>query len=208
VSARRVAAALALAAALAGTGCALVRHRDVSGVWRLVPVESALHFVGIKNNAVGVPGTFTTLEGAYDAAKRSGFVEVKLGSTDTGNNPARDENIRAQFFEVAKFPVARFDVTGLPIAESLPEPGGSARIEIAGTLSLHGAAVALKLPVRVSRDVQNHLHVRNEAPVVLSAHDLGMDAQLAALRAVCGHESLSGAIPIDFDLAFAPIGSD
>jgi hypothetical protein len=50
--------------------------------------------------------------------------------------------------------------------------------------------------------------VRNEAPVVLSAHDLGMDAQLAALKAVCGHESLSGAIPIDLDLAFAPVAAD
>lgn len=207
MSAREAAAALCLAAALAGAGCALVRHREVSGVWRLVPAESALHFVGIKNDAVGVPGTFTSLEGVYDSAKRSGFVEVKLGSTDTGN-PARDENVREHFFEVAKFPVARFEVSGLPIAESLPEPGGSARIELEGTLSLHGASVPLKLPARVSRDVQNHLHVRNEAPVVLSAHDLGMDAQLAALKAVCGHESLSGAIPIDLDLAFAPVAAD
>lgn len=205
MSARGSAAALCLAAALAG--CALVRHRDVSGVWRLVPAESALHFVGIKNDAVGVPGSFTSLEGVYDSAKRSGFVEVKLGSAETGN-AQRDENIREHFFEVAKFPLARFEVSGLPVAESLPEPGGSARIELAGTLSLHGASVALKLPARVERDVQNHLHVRNEAPVVLSAHDLGMDAQLAALKAVCGHESLSGAVPVDLDLAFAPVGSD
>jgi len=203
----RARAALLLAVALGASGCALVRHRDVSGVWRLVPAESALHFIGIKNDAVAVPGTFTTLEGAYDAAKRTGFVEVKLGSTDTGN-PARDENIRSHFFEVASFPLARFEVSGLPIAETLPEPGGSARIELAGTLSLHGATVPLKLAARVSRDVQNHLHVRNEAPLVLSVHELGMDAQLAALRAVCGHESLSGAIPVDFDLAFAPVAAD
>jgi polyisoprenoid-binding protein YceI len=206
VSARGAAAALCLAAA-GLAGCALVRHRDVSGVWRLVPAESALHFVGIKNDAIGVPGSFTSLEGVYDSAKRSGFVEVKLGSAETGNS-ARDENIREHFFEVAKFPLARFEVSGLPVAESLPEPGGSARVELAGTLSLHGASVALKLPARVERDVQNHLHVRNEAPVVLSAHDLGMDAQLAALKAVCGHESLSGAIPVDLDLAFAPVAAD
>src|SRR5262249_10964430 len=111
-------------------------------------------------------------------------------------------------FEVAKFPLARFEVTGLPVAESLPEPGSSGRIELAGVLSLHGARVPLKLPARVSRDVQNHLHVRNEAPLVLSAPDLGLDAQLAALLAVCGHESLSGAIPVDLDLAFAPVAPD
>ena len=208
MSLRRSALALALVAALAAAaGCALVRHREVSGMWRLVPAESALHFVGIKNNAVGVTGTFASLEGAYDADKRSGFVDVKLGSTATGD-ATRDENLRAHFFEVAKFPVARVEVSGIPAAESLPEPGGRTNVELAATLALHGATVPLKVKASVWRDLQNHLHVQNEAPVVLSVHDLGMDAQLAALKAVCGHESLSGAIPVDFSLGFAPVAAD
>lgn len=207
MSARAAFAGLALAGALACQSGPFGRHREVSGVWRLVPAESAIQFVGIKNNAVAVPGSFTSLEGAFDAEKRTGFVEVKLASADTGN-PARDENIRTHFFEALKFPLARFELTGLPAPESLPAPGASARIELAGTLSLHGASLSLKLPARISRDAQNHLHVRNAAPLVLSAHDLGMDAQLAALRAVCGHESLSGAIPVEVELAFARVAAD
>jgi len=203
----RVAFAGLVACALACQSGMLWGHREVSGVWRLVPAESAIHFVGIKNDAVGVPGSFASLEGSFDAAKRTGFVEVKLGSADTGN-PARDENIRAHFFEALKFPVARFEVSGLPAPESLPAPGASGRFELAGTLALHGASLPLKVSARVWRDAQNHLHVRDAAPIVLSAHDLGMDAQLAALKAVCGHESLSGAIPVEVDLAFAPVALD
>ncbi|MFI5314319.1 MAG: YceI family protein [Myxococcota bacterium] len=207
MSARRGLAALALAASFACQSGSFAGHREVSGLWRLVPAESAIQFVGIKNNAVGVPGSFASLEGAFDMATRSGFVEVKLGTAETGN-PARDENIRTHFFEAARFPVARFDVSGLPASDALPAPGANARVELAGTLSLHGASVPLKLLVLVGRDGQNHLHVHNAAPLVLSAHDLGMDAQLAALKAVCGHESLSGAIPIDLELAFAPVAVD
>ncbi|HTO52252.1 MAG TPA: YceI family protein [Myxococcota bacterium] len=195
------------AVALVAAACAMFGHHEVSGVWRLVPNESSIHFLGIKNNAVGVPGSFTSLEGVYDSARRSGFVEVKLGGADTGN-PARDENIRAQFFEVAKYPLARFELVGLPAPDTLPDPGGSTRLELAGTLSLHGGALPLKIPAVVSRDLANHLHVRNAQAVVISAHDLGMDAQLAALKATCGHESLSGAVPVDFDVSFAPVGSD
>jgi polyisoprenoid-binding protein YceI len=205
VTGRLALAGLALAGALACQSFG--GHREVSGVWRLVQVESAIQFVGIKNDAVGVPGSFASLEGGFDAAKHTGFVEVMLGTAETGN-PARDENIRAQFFEALKYPVARFDVTGLPAPETLPAPGASARLELAGTLALHGASLPLKLTARVWRDGQNHLHVRNAAPIVLSAHDLGMDAQLAALKAVCGHESLSGAIPVEVDLAFAPVAAD
>ena len=57
---------------------------------------------------------------------------------------------------------------------------------------------------RLARRPHATCHVHNATPVVLSAHDLGMDAQLAALKAVCGHQSLSAAVPIDFDVAFAP----
>ena len=203
----RVAFAGLVACALACQSGLLGGHREVSGVWRLVPAESAIHFVGIKNDAVGVPGSFASLEGAFDAAKRTGFVEVKLGSAETGN-PARDENIRAHFFEALKFPVARFEVSGLPAPETLPAPGASGRFELTGTLALHGASLPLKVSARVWRDAQNHLHVHDAAPIVLSAHELGMDAQLAALKAVCGHESLSGAIPVEVDLAFAPVALD
>ena len=74
------AAALTALAALACEGPWLGFHSEVTGTWRLVPAESAIHFVGIKNDAVGVPGSFSSLEGAYDSTKRSGWVEVKLGS--------------------------------------------------------------------------------------------------------------------------------
>ena len=202
----RCAALAALAAA--GAACAVIDgHRDVSGTWRLVPAESAIQFVGIKNDSAAVTGSFASLGGAFDSAKRTGWIEVKLGSADTAN-PERDENIRERFFEVAKYPVARFDVTGLPPAEAFPAPGGAVRIEITGTLSLHGAALALHLPARVWRDGQNHLHLRNDTPLVLSAHDLGMDAQLGALKAVCGHTSLSGVVPLQVELGFAPVAAD
>ena len=166
--------------------------------WKLVPAESSLHFVGIKNDAVGVVGSFTTLDGAFEPGKGTGWVEVKIASTSTGD-PARDTNLTTHFFEVAKFPTARFEVTGLPKADKLAD----ADLELAGTLSLHGASLPLKIAAHFSRDSHGHLHAHNAKPVVLSAHDLGMDDQLAALKAVCGHQSLSAAVPVDFDVSFA-----
>ena len=44
----------------------------VSGVWLLLPAESSISFVGIKNNAVAVPGSFAGLEGGFDVAKGEG----------------------------------------------------------------------------------------------------------------------------------------
>jgi len=47
--------------------------------------------------------------------------------------------------------------------------------------------------------------VRNTKPVVLSMKDLGMEQALAVLKAVCGHEAVSGAVPIEIDVVFTPI---
>jgi len=188
---RRAATAALLAAALFARAAS-------AGDWKLVPAESAVHFIGIKNDAVGVVGSFTALDGAFDPDKGTGWIEVKLANTSTGD-PARDTNITTHFFEVAKFPIARFEVIGLPPIDKLVDSD----VELTGRLTLHGANLPLKIAAHVSRDPRGHLHAHNAKPVVLSAHDLGMDEQLAALKAVCGHQSLSGAVPVEFDVSFA-----
>ncbi len=182
-------AALALAAAL---GC---ERAPAPQAWSLVPAESSLKFVGTKNETVGVAGSFTGLAGEYDAAHGTAFVEVSLAGTNTGD-PARDENIRSHFFEAAKFPLARFEVKGLPAAAD----GG---LTLDGTLSIHGGSAPLQIPVQVTRGEHQHLRVRTTAPFVLSAQALGMAEQLATLKAVCGHQSLADTVPIEVDLAFA-----
>jgi len=177
---------------------------SVSGVWLLVPAESAISFVGIKNNAVAVPGSFTGIDGGFDVAKSEGWVEVRVGTLDTGN-PERDENLRVHFFDAVKFPAARFAMTGIPSAAALPAFGSELSATLAGKLMIHGAEFPLTVPVRVTRTASNHIRVRNTKPVVLSMKDLGLDQALAVLKAVCGHEALSAAIPIEIDVAFAPI---
>ena len=61
------------------------------------------------------------------------------------------------------------------------------------------------MPVRITREAAGRIRVRNSKPVVLSAKDLGMEQPLAVLKAVCGHESVSGAVPIEIDVLFTPI---
>ena len=176
----------------------------VSGVWLLVPAESSLWFVGIKNNAVGVLGSFTGMEGGFDVAKREGWLEVRVATLATGD-PARDENLRVHFFDALSFPAARFSLTGIPSAAELPAVGASLSTTLEGKLLLHGAEHPLAIPVRVTRETTGRIRVRNSKPVVLSMKDLGMEQALAVLKAVCGHESVSGAVPIELDVVFTPI---
>ena len=177
---------------------------SVSGVWLLVPAESAIWFVGIKNNAIAVPGSFTGLEGGFVVSKSEGWVEVRVGTVNTGN-PERDDNLRTHFFDSLNFPAARFAMSGGPNAAALPAFGASVDMLLVGKLSIKGKEYPLEVPVRVTRAAENRIRVRNTKPVVLSAKDLGLEKALAVLKAVCGHEAVSGAVPIEIDVVFAPI---
>ena len=178
--------------------------RPVSGVWLLVPAESSLYFVGIKNNAIAVPGSFSGLEGGFDVSKSEAWLEVRVGTVNTGN-PERDENIRSHFFDSLNFPAARFAMTGIPSAAKLPAFGASLDTTLVGRLMIKGVEYPLDVPVRITRAAADRMRVRNTKPVVLSAKDLGLEKALAVLKAVCGHESVSGVVPIEIDVVFAPI---
>jgi hypothetical protein len=46
------------------------------------------------------------MEGGFDAAKREGWLEVRVATLGTGD-AGRDENLRVHFFDSLTFPVAR-----------------------------------------------------------------------------------------------------
>ena len=167
----------------------------------LVEGESRIWFTGIKNNEVAVPGRFSGLRGALSIERGTGWVEVPLSSLDTGH-AERDENIRIQLFEAARFPSARLTVDSVGGAERLPELGASIDAEVVGTLDLHGARIEITAPVRIQREARGRLRVTTPEPILLTAEELGLRARLAVLQAVCGHLAVSAVVPIGVDLVF------
>ncbi len=201
----RVVIAIAAAALLSCQGSVFGggANAPIDGLWLLVPAKSAISFVGIKNNAIAVPGSFAGMAGGFDVAKSEAWLEVRVATLDTGN-PERDENLRVHFFDALNFPAARFALTGIPSAADMPAVGSDLATTLAGRLLIHGTEYPLAVPVRVTRETGNRIRVRNTRPVVLSMKDLGMEQALAVLKAVCGHEALSGAVPIEIDVVFEP----
>jgi len=195
-----------LVALVAGAGCRNARLevaalREEPNYFQLVASESAIYFVGIKNNAVAVPGSFSALSGKIDVVQEAGFVQVGIGTLATGD-PARDKSIVDHLFGGSEYPVARFDIESQSGSNQLPAVGGSVDLEVSGVLSLRGIQTALSVSTRLTRVAENRLHVRNLGPFVLTKSQLGLEQAFDVLQAVCGHQALSGAVPIELDLVF------
>jgi hypothetical protein len=195
-----------LVALVAGAGCRAAQLevaalREGPNDFQLVAAESVIYFVGIKNNAVAVPGSFSTLSGRLDVVQEAGFVEVGIGTLSTGD-PERDQNIVDHVFGGSEYPLARFDIEGESGSRQLPPVGGSVDLEVSGVLSLRGVETALSVKTRLTRVAENRLRVRNLGPFVLTKSQLGLEQAFDVLQAVCGHQALSGAVPIELDLVF------
>ncbi len=168
----------------------------------LQPSESRISFIGIKNNSIAVPGSFSSLRGGLDINGRRAWVEVTLDLLSTGD-PERDQNISVHYFNTREFPLARFEVDAVSGSEALPAVGGSVEVVASGALEIHGSRIEFAVPVRLTREAAQRVRVRNTKPLVLTAEQLGLVQQHAILKAVCGHEALSAVVPIDLDLVFA-----
>ncbi len=172
----------------------------------LVGSESTIWFVGFKNNAVAVPGSFAALDGALDVVGHRGWIEVGIASIATGN-AQRDQSIATHLFGGAEFPKARFAIKDALGATELPAIGESVELEVSGILTLRGVETVLTIPAGLTRESAGRIRVQTLAPVVLTAEQLQLGQAFQVLQTVCGHEALSRAVPVSFDLVFAEGGS-
>jgi polyisoprenoid-binding protein YceI len=111
--------------------------------WTVDPQTSEIRF-NSQFNAVPFSGTFKswTADIAFDPADLSGSkvtVTIDLASAITGD-ATRDQSLpTAEWFDVAKFPKARF------VTKSIKDLGGG-RYEATADLDLHGVTHELVLP--------------------------------------------------------------
>ncbi len=72
-------------------------------------------------------------------------IEVDLGSIDLASEDSEDEVKRPRWFDVVRFPVAKFTSTGIRLV-------GADKYEIAGRLSLKGLTKNVVVPLALRKD--------------------------------------------------------
>lgn len=99
-----------------------------------------------------VHGTFAIVRGAMQINSRDGTaggeITASAASGDSGNE-GRDRKMHREVLESARFPEISFRPSRLE--GSLPPRDGTAQLQLAGTMTIHGAAHEMRLPVTFSR---------------------------------------------------------
>ncbi|HTB34734.1 MAG TPA: YceI family protein [bacterium] len=142
-----------LAAGLLMLACAGGHSPAPAGSLHLDAARSTLTATAIKNETKPVAVHFMGVSGWADPVSGTAELEIPLLSLATGD-AARDLNVRTLFFEAdqSRFATARFTVQKLDADLAGLAGGATVTTRAHGTLSLHGADLALEGPLSLWKD--------------------------------------------------------
>jgi hypothetical protein len=187
---------LKLSAFLLAACAALPVHAD----WQLDNESSRLSFISTKATHITEVNRFRGLRGSVEDDGKV-RLQVELETVETGI-PLRDERVRKQLFEIARFAEAEISAQ-LDFAPLVAlAPGAQLELRLPLLVNLHGHKQEYRSELLVTRLDDRRFQVVTLAPLVLNAADFGLAEGLESLRALAGLPAISLAVPVSAVLIF------
>ncbi|MHC6224210.1 YceI family protein [Pseudomonas sp. X10] len=172
----------------------------VQANWHLDGESSRLSFVTSKNGNTAEVHRFLVLHGKVD---RQGVAQLKIEMDSVSSGiPLRDERVRNDLFEYARFPEAT--VQAQLDLRPINDLANGAQLELRLPLSvtLHGKKHSYNALLLATRLDERRFQVVTLEPLMLRAEDFDLMPGLATLRKVAGVSSISPSVPVSAVLIF------
>lgn len=169
--------------------------------WALVPAESYLSFISVKQTDIAEVSAFERFDVSV-GADGSAVLRVDLSSVATGID-LRDQRVRDHLFEVANYPEAYVNLAFDMVTASAIAVGSKATMPTTATVTLHGLSVSVTADLEIMRLAADKVVVAPKKPIVVHASDFDMSAGIAYLVSLAGLQSISSAVPVDFMFTLA-----
>ncbi|MBA1202411.1 YceI family protein [Pseudomonas capeferrum] len=168
--------------------------------WHLDGESSRLSFVTSKNGDTAEVQRFLVLHGKVDR-KGAAQLKIEMDSASSGT-PLRDERMRKDLFEFAKYPEAtvQAQLDLRPITDLAN--GAQLELRMPVTLTLRGERHSYNALLLVTRLDERRFQVVTLEPLMLRAEDFGLLPGLASLRKQAGLASISPSVPVSAVLIF------
>lgn len=168
--------------------------------WHLDGESSRLSFISSKNGDTAEVHRFLVLHGKVDR-KGAAELQIEMDSNSSGV-PLRDERMRKELFEFAKFPEAT--VNALIDLRPINDLANGAQVELRLplTVTLHGKQHNYDALLLATRLDERRFQVVTLEPLVLRAEHFDLLPGLSTLRKMAGLKSISPSVPVSAVLIF------
>jgi len=183
--------------------CFLLFASNAFAGWGLDAKSSAVTFVSIKKSSVAEVHHFERLRGAIDDHGQV-RIEIALASVET-NIPLRNSRMKELLFDAAAFPKAIISAKVDPRQLTGLKVGQRVVFSTVLTLELHGKRRDLSSDVFLVKLADGSLMASSANPIIVSAGDFGLVDGIERLRDVAKLPRIATAVPVTFQLTFAPV---
>jgi polyisoprenoid-binding protein YceI len=168
--------------------------------WQLLPSQSYLSLISIKQTDIAEVHTFNRFNATIDQAGVAA-VAIDLASIAT-NSDLRDQRLRDHLFEVGSFPQASVKLQLDLLTLDAIQVGEMVTRTVSATLDLHGVTQEVTADVTVVRISATQINVQTKKPIVLNAADFNMSTGLKTLIELANLAAISTAVPVEFMMSF------
>jgi polyisoprenoid-binding protein YceI len=161
-------------------------HFDRVQQYELLPELSRVGF-DAKSTLHDFSGVTSTLRGQFSANLAdpaggwTGSVACRVATLVTGVD-GRDASLR-EHLDSEQHPEIRFDLTGFtPAKDGIDAGKMTVRGEGVGTMTIHGTARELRLPLQVSVDASRRVLIEGDAPLKMSDYGVAVPSQLGVIN--------------------------
>lgn len=170
--------------------------------WTLDPQHSFLSFITTKDASISDHHGFSQLTGAVDGDGKA-WLRIGMASVES-NIDKRNKRIREHLFEVVEYPKA---IASLSLPAKLLEQlkvGESFTRSMNVRLDLHGQNRVVRAELYVLQLRPDVVEVSTSQPLIINAHEFGMQNGLLKLIELAGLKSIASEVPVTFRLRFVP----
>ena len=170
--------------------------------WTLDPQHSFLSFITTKDASISDHHGFSQLTGAVDGDGKA-WLRIGMASVES-NIDKRNKRIREHLFEVVEYPEA---IASLSLPAKLLEQlkvGESFTRSMNVRLDLHGQNRVVRAELYVLQLRPDVVEVSTSQPLIINAHEFGMQNGLLKLIELAGLKSIAIEVPVTFRLRFVP----
>jgi len=168
--------------------------------WQLNNEGSTVSFTTIKKQQIAENHHFETVAASIS---EQGKVQVEIDLTSVNTNIGiRDERMKEHLFNTSTFPKATFSTQLAADQVSSLTVGNSEKLQVEGTIDLHGQSQKITAEVLVTKVNEQRLLVASLQPLLIKAQDFDLVAGINKLQELAGLPSITHTVSVNFVLNF------
>lgn len=168
--------------------------------WQLIPEQSSLNFISIKNTTVAETHQFSNLKGTWS---EQGIVQIQIPVSSLETHiPIRNQRMLDFVLHATQYPEITVQAELKPDTIASLAVGKSMLVTLPLAVNIADKTVNLLANIRVLKITASSIQATTESPLILNVDTANLTAGVDKLQQLAQLNAISKLVPVTFSVNF------